>query len=137
MDETIWLGLDARAGSITICKLVGQSDKEQSWTIPNEAKDVRRTFTRLKQEGQIRRATRQAPRLPPVPAASGPEGRLPGDRAGADPAKGGRSCEDGSPRRDQTRAALPAGELTTITVPTTSQETARDVVRARESIRRI
>ena len=54
MDETIWLGLDVHAGSITICKLVGQSDKEQSWTIPNEAKDIRRVFTRLRQEGQIR-----------------------------------------------------------------------------------
>lgn len=137
MDDTIWLGLDVHAGSITICKLVGQSDKEQSWTIPNEAKDIRRVFTRLKQEGQIRACYE-----------AGPCGyhlfrQLQGlkiDCRVIAPALIPRKAADRvkTDRRDAIKLArlYRAGELTAITVPTTSQETARDVVRVRETIRR-
>jgi transposase len=137
MEETIWLGLDVHAGSITICKLVGRGDKDQSWTIPNEGKDIRRTFTRFKQEGEVRACYEAGPcgyelyrqlkelKVPCEVIAPALIPRKPGDRVKTD-------------RRDAVKLArlYRAGELTTIKVPTMAQETARDLVRAREGIRR-
>ena len=133
----IWLGLDVHARTIAIARLDGGATTPTTTEIPNEPKIVRRTFGRLVKEGDVRccyeagccgfELQRQlaatgvscsivAPSLIP---------RKPGERIKTD-------------RRDAMKLArlLRAGELTPIFVPTSGQEAARDLVRARDDVRK-
>ncbi len=132
------VGLDVHAKDIVYAVLVGDAREAEVHEIPNDPKVIRRTFRRLaSQAGELRccyeagscgyEVFRQltemgiacevvAPALIPVKAA---------DRIKTD-------------RRDARKLArlYRAGELTMITVPTTDQEAVRDLVRAREDVRK-
>ena len=132
------VGLDVHAERIVIASLVGQTREPTVWDIPNDEKVIRRTFRRLAQEAYELRCCYEAgpcgfelhrqltamgiscevvaPSLIPVRA---------GDRVKTD-------------RRDATKLArlLRAGELTAITVPSAEQEAVRDLVRARDDVRK-
>jgi transposase len=132
------VGLDVHAERIVISSLVGQSRQPVVSDIPNEAKVIRRTFQRLQRESYELRCCYEAgpcgfelhrlltamgvacevvaPSLIPVRT---------GDRVKTD-------------RRDATKLArlYRAGELTTITVPSAEREAVRDLVRAREDVRK-
>lgn len=132
------VGLDVHADRIFIASLEGQASEAVVRDIPNDAKIIRRTFQRLAREAYDLRCCYEAgpcgfelyrlltemgvpceviaPSLIPV---------RPGDRVKTD-------------RRDATKLArlYRAGELTTVTVPTPEREAVRDLVRAREDVRR-
>ncbi len=135
---TTHVGLDVHAERIVVASLVGQEREPTVWDIPNEQKAIRRTFHRLARQAYELRCCYEAgpcgfalhrqltnlsiecevvaPSLIPVRT---------GDRVKTD-------------RRDATKLArlYRAGELTTINVPTQDQEAVRDLVRAREDVRR-
>jgi transposase len=135
---TTHVGLDVHAERIVIASLLGQAREPTVWDIPNEAKVVRRTFKRLAEQAyelvccyeagpcgfELHRQLTSmgiacevvAPSLIPVRT---------GDRVKTD-------------RRDATKLArlYRAGELTTIAVPSAEQEAVRDLVRAREDVRK-
>jgi transposase len=135
---TTHVGLDVHAERIVIASLVGQAKGPTIWDIPNDEKVIRRTFQRLANGSHELRCCYEAgpcgfelhrqltamgigcevvaPSLIPVRA---------GDRVKTD-------------RRDATKLArlYRAGELTTITVPTAEQEAVRDLVRARDDVRK-
>jgi transposase len=132
------LGLDVHAERIVIASLVGQAREPVVSDIPNDAKVIRRTFQRLARQAYELQCCYEAgpcgfelhrqltamgipcevvaPSLIPVRA---------GDRVKTD-------------RRDATKLArlYRAGELTTITVPSPEQEAVRDLVRARDDVRK-
>ncbi len=132
------VGLDVHAERIVIASLVGQSREPVVWDIANDEKAIRRTFQRLAKEAYELRCCYEAgpcgfelhrqlsnmgiacevvaPSLIPVRT---------GDRVKTD-------------RRDATKLArlYRAGELTTITVPSAEQEAVRDLVRARDDVRK-
>jgi transposase len=132
------IGLDVHSKSIVYAVLVGSARGGDIREIPNDPKIIRRTFRRLAVDADelkccyeagpcgfevYRQLTAMgiaceviAPALIPVKAA---------DRVKTD-------------RRDASKLArlYRAGELTTITVPTTDQEAVRDLVRAREDVRK-
>ena len=132
------VGLDVHSERIVIATLVGQVREPTILDIPNDPKVIRRTFKRLAAEAYELRCCYEAgpcgfelfrqltgmgiaceviaPSLIPVRA---------GDRVKTD-------------RRDASKLArlYRAGELTTITVPTSDQEAVRDLVRAREDVRK-
>lgn len=132
------VGLDVHAERIVIATLEGQAREAVVSDIPNDPKIIRRTFSRLiGQAFELRccyeagpcgfelyrqlntmgvRCEVVAPSLIPVRA---------GDRVKTD-------------RRDATKLArlYRAGELTTITVPTAEQEAVRDLLRARDDVRK-
>ncbi|HET8538448.1 MAG TPA: IS110 family transposase [Anaeromyxobacter sp.] len=132
------VGLDVHADRIVIASLEGQASEPVVRDIPNDAKIIRRTFQRLARETFELRCCYEAgpcgfelyrvltemgvaceviaPSLIPVRS---------GDRVKTD-------------RRDATKLArlYRAGELTTVTVPTPEREAVRDVVRAREDVRK-
>jgi transposase len=58
-----------------------------------------------------------------------------GDRAGADPAQGGRACENRSARRAEAGRVVAGRVADCRTAPTLGEEAARDLCRAREDIR--
>jgi transposase len=135
---TTWAGLDVHAGSIVIATLEGQTREPEVRDIPNEPKAIRRTFQRLAAGAYGLRCCYEAgpcgfelqrqltsmgifcdviaPSLIPVRS---------GDRVKTD-------------RRDAAKLArlYRAGELTTITVPSADQEALRDLVRARDDVRK-
>jgi transposase len=135
---TTHVGLDVHAERIVIASLVGQAREPVVSDIPNDEKVIRRTFQRLAREAYDLRCCYEAgpcgfelhrqltamgiaceviaPSLIPVRA---------GDRVKTD-------------RRDATKLArlYRAGELTTITVPSAEQEAVRDLVRARDDVRK-
>src|SRR5512137_2385298 len=135
---TTWAGLDVHAERIVIATLTGQSREPEVRDIPNDAKVVRRTFQRLLDGSYELRCCYEAgpcgfevhrqltamgisceviaPSLIPVRA---------GDRVKTD-------------RRDATKLArlFRAGELTRVTVPSADQEAVRDLVRARDDVRK-
>ncbi len=135
---TTHVGLDVHAERIVIASLVGQAREPRVVDIPNDGKVIRRTFQRLLRESydlqccyeagacgfELHRLLTSmgiacevvAPSLIPVRA---------GDRVKTD-------------RRDATKLArlYRAGELTTITVPSADQEAVRDLVRARDDVRK-
>ena len=135
---TTHVGLDVHSERIVIATLVGLSQELVVQDIPNDPKVIRRTFKRLAAEAYELRCCYEAgpcgfelfrqltemgvaceviaPSLIPVKA---------GDRVKTD-------------RRDAAKLArlYRAGELTTITVPTSDQEAVRDLVRAREDVRK-
>ncbi|WP_242355285.1 IS110 family transposase [Anaeromyxobacter sp. SG64] len=132
------VGLDVHAERIVLASLEGTSREPVVRDIPNDPKVIRRTFQRLAASAHELRCCYEAgpcgyevfrqleamgiecevvaPALIPVKA---------GDRVKTD-------------RRDATKLArlYRAGELTTITVPTSDQEAVRDLVRAREDVRK-
>lgn len=135
---TTHVGLDVHAERIVFATLEGASRDPVVRDIPNDPKVIRRTFQRLAASAYELRCCYEAgpcgyelfrqmesmgiecevvaPALIPVKA---------GDRVKTD-------------RRDATKLArlYRAGELTPIAVPTAEQEAVRDVVRAREDIRK-
>jgi transposase len=132
------VGLDVHAERIVIASLEGSAREPLVRDIPNDPKVIRRTFQRLAASTFDLRCCYEAgpcgyevfrqldamgiacevvaPALIPVKA---------GDRVKTD-------------RRDAIKLArlLRAGELTAITVPTSDQESVRDLVRAREDVRK-
>jgi transposase len=132
------VGLDVHAERIVIATLVGQAREPEIRDIPNEPKAIRRLFHKLAAESYELRCCYEAgpcgfelhrqltamgvacevvaPSLIPVRA---------GDRVKTD-------------RRDAQKLArlYRAGELTTITVPSAEQESVRDLVRARDDVRK-
>jgi transposase len=132
------VGLDVHAERIVIASLVGQGREPIVADIPNDERAIRRTFKRLLRESYELRCCYEAgpcgfelhrlltamgvaceviaPSLIPIRA---------GDRVKTD-------------RRDATKLArlYRAGELTTITVPGVDQEAVRDLVRARDDVRK-
>lgn len=132
------VGLDVHAERIVIASLVGQAREPAVSDIPNDPRVIRRTFKRLVTSAYELRCCYEAgpcgfelhrlltsmgiacevvaPSLIPVRA---------GDRVKTD-------------RRDAVKLArlYRASELTTITVPTAEQEAVRDLVRARDDVRK-
>jgi transposase len=135
---TTHVGLDVHSERIVFATLEGASREPTIRDIPNDPKVIRRTFKRLAAEVYDLRCCYEAgpcgfevfrqltdmgiaceviaPSLIPVKA---------GERIKTD-------------RRDAAKLArlYRAGELTTITVPTQDQEAVRDLVRAREDVRK-
>jgi transposase len=132
------IGLDVHSARVVIARLDGDGREPAITDIPNEEKVIRRTFRRLAAEAYELRCCYEAgpcgfelqrllasmgivcevvaPALIPVKA---------GDRVKTD-------------RRDAGKLArlYRAGELTAIHVPTSDQEAVRDLVRAREDVRK-
>jgi len=137
MNKMIWLGLDVHADSIAIAKYVGSEAKGEIWEMPNDPKKIRRKMTELRKEGEIRCAYeagpcgyelyRQLTEMGIDCAVIAPAliPRKPGERIKTD-------------RRDADKIARMhrVGELTLVTAPTLEQEAARDLLRARDDIRR-
>lgn len=131
----IWLGLDVHARTIAIARLDGASTTPETSEIPNDPKAVRCAFGRLAKEGDnpllLRSGgfelQRQLESLGVACAIVAPSliPRKPGERIKTD-------------RRDAVKLArlLRAGELTAIFVPTIEQEAVRDLVRARDDVRK-
>lgn len=136
-DTTIWVGLDVHKDTISSCSLVCEGLEETSCTFANNEKEIRRYFRKLATQGTVRacyeagpcgyHVRRQleamgiecvviAPSLIPTKA---------GDRVKTD-------------RRDARKLAryFRAGELTPIRVPSEKEEAVRDLVRARDQLRR-
>lgn len=135
---TTHAGLDVHSERIVIATLTGQAREPEVRDIPNDPKVIRRTFQRLAAEAYDLRCCYEAgpcgfelhrqlstmgihcdvvaPSLIPVRV---------GDRVKTD-------------RRDATKLArlYRADELTPITVPSVEQEAVRDLVRAREDVRK-
>lgn len=132
------VGMDVHAERIVLASLEGSAREPTVRDIPNDPKVIRRTFQRLPASAYELRCCYEAgpcgyevfrqldamgiacevvaPALIPVKA---------GDRVKTD-------------RRDAVKLArlYRAGELTTITVPTSDQEAVRDLVRARDDVRK-
>jgi transposase len=133
-----YVGLDVHATSIALAVLPPGAERSLTSEIPNEAKTIRRTFTRLQAEHGEVRACYEA-------GACGFElyRQLTGLDVSCDvvapaliPQRPGERIK--TDRRDATKLVrlYRAGELTAIHVPTPEQEAARDLVRAREDVRR-
>jgi|HubBroStandDraft_2_1064218.scaffolds.fasta_scaffold82394_1 transposase len=134
---TIWVGLDVHKESISVAVFEGgHAQGRPGVSIPNDAGQIRKLFSRLKKEGEVHacyeagscgyEVYRQlaamgiacdviAPGLIPVRV---------GDRVKTD-------------RRDAEKLArlFRAGELTSIRVPTQAEEALRDLIRCREDAR--
>jgi transposase len=137
LKKIIHVGLDVHQRSIAIAQLYGDRSEPQVAEIPNSPTIIRRTFVALKKQGDVRccyeagpcgfEIQRQltgmgiaceviAPALIP---------KKPGERIKTD-------------RRDAAKLARlhRLGELTSIRVPTPEQEGIRDLVRARDDVRK-
>jgi transposase len=135
--KVLHVGMDVHKESISVAVLEGDlREGRPTVTVPNEPKQPRRLFGRLKKEGEVRACYEAgscgyevhrllasmsiacdvvAPSLIPVRV---------GDRIKTD-------------RRDAEKLArlFRAGELTSIRVPTEAEEALRDLVRCREDVR--
>lgn len=137
MKKVIWLGLDVHSRSIVIARVDGAAEKAVLSEVPNDPKHVRRCFEKLRKEGILRCAYEagptgfelarqlQAMEIDCVVVAPSLVPQRPGDRVKTD-------------RRDATKLArfLRAGELTPIYVPDEAQEAVRDLLRARDDLRK-
>ena len=137
MGEDIWVGLDVHARSIAIAVLRDRAATATQSEIANDEKLVRRALERLRGEGSLRVAYEAGPcgyelhrlltkmGIDCVVVAPSLIPRKPGERIKTD-------------RRDAEKLArmLRAGELTEVTVPSAAQESARDLVRARDDVRK-
>lgn len=136
-NRTLYVGMDVHKESISVSVLEGQErEGRPTVKLPNDPKQLRRLFGRLKKEGPVRACYEAgscgyevhrllasmgiecdvvAPTLIPVRV---------GDRVKTD-------------RRDAEKLArlYRAGELTSIRVPTEAEEALRDLVRCREDVR--
>jgi transposase len=138
MSKITYLGLDVHSRSIEIPELGPGATSPKHTEIPNDRKVVRRTFTRLKaQHAELRccyeagvcgfelyrQLTEMGIACEVIAPALIP--RKPGDRIKTD-------------RRDADKLArlYRAGELTPIHVPGADEEGVRDLVRAREDVRK-
>src|SRR2546428_3133498 len=137
MPKMIWLGMDVHAASITVARYEDQAATAMVQTIANDPAQVRRLVRRLPAGcdvracyeagscgyGLHRQLTALGVHCDVIAPALIP--RRPGERIKTD-------------RRDAEKLGRfhRSGELTTITVPTPSQEAVRDLVRAREDVRR-
>jgi transposase len=133
---TLWVGLDVHKESISVAVVDDAREGRPVVRITNDATQIRKVFTRLKKEGEVRACYeaggcgydvyRQlatmgiacdvvAPGLIPVRV---------GDRVKTD-------------RRDAEKLArlFRAGELTSIRVPSETEEALRDLIRCREDAR--
>ena len=137
MPKMIWLGMDVHAASITVAQYEDQAPTAMVQTIANDPAQVRRLVRRLPAGSDVRacyeagscgyglhrQLTALGVHCDVIAPALIP--RRPGERIKTD-------------RRDAEKLGrfYRSGELTTITVPTPSQEGVRDLVRAREDVRR-
>src|SRR2546430_1860917 len=137
MPKMIWLGMDVHAASITVARYEDQAPTATVQTIANDPAQVRRLVRRLPAGSDVRacyeagscgyglhrQLTALGVHCDVIAPALIP--RRPGERIKTD-------------RRDAEKLGrfYRSGELTTITVPTPSQEGVRDLVRAREDVRR-
>jgi len=134
---TLWVGLDVHKESISVAVFEGaRAEGRPVVTIPNEPPLIRKLFSRLHKEGEVRacyeagscgyEVYRQLAALGIACDVVAP-GLIPvrvGDRVKTD-------------RRDAEKLArlFRAGELTSIRVPTESEEALRDLIRCREDAR--
>lgn len=137
MDQFTYVGMDVHKDSIVIASVRGSEEVPTTCEIPNDPQAIRRLFKRLGAPGEIRACYEAGPcgfvlhrfvgslgiRCDVIAPSRIP--RRPGDRVKTD-------------RRDaiQLVRLLRAGELTAIHVPTPPEEAIRDLVRAREDLRR-
>jgi transposase len=138
MQESItYVGMDVHTDTIAIAVLSPRARKPDLRIIDNTPKTVRRTFKKLKKDARLKCCYEAGPcgfetyrqltdmEIPCDVIAPSLIPRRPGDRVKTD-------------RRDATKLArlYRAGELTAINIPTEEQEADRDLVRAREQIRK-
>jgi len=132
-----FVGLDVHSTSIVLAMLAPGSDTPVERDLPNDPKLIRRTFARLKAEAPLRCCYEAGPcgfelyrqltamGIPCEVVAPALTPRKPGERIKTD-------------RRDARKLVrlYRAGELTPIRVPTPEEEAVRDLVRAREDVRK-
>lgn len=136
--DITFVGLDVHSASIALAILPPGTDVPVEREIPNDPKLIRRMFTRLKADAQQLRCCYEAGPcgfelyrlltamgIPCDVVAPALVPRKPGERIKTD-------------RRDARKLVRlsRAGELTPIRVPTPEEEAVRDLVRAREDVRR-
>lgn len=133
----IHVGLDVHSKSVAMATLERGDEKPTTVVIPNDPKALRRAFAKLTGRGEIRCCYEAGPcgyEVWRLLAEMGVECAVvapalipakPGDRVKTD-------------RRDATKLVrlFRAGELTGIRVPTPEEEAVRDLVRAREDVRK-
>ncbi|HYC56200.1 MAG TPA: IS110 family transposase [Candidatus Binatia bacterium] len=134
---TIWVGLDVHKDTISSCSLVGDGTEETACTFANTERELRRHVKKLASKGTLR-----------VCYEAGPCGyhvRRQLEAMGVDcvviapsliPTKAGDRVK--TDRRDARKLVryFRAGELTPIRVPTEAEEAVRDLVRARDQLRK-
>jgi transposase len=135
--DTIHVALDVHAKSIAMAVLEPGAERAGVSDLPNEPKAIRRAFTRLKAQGDVRCCYEAGPcgfEVWRLLASMGLSCEViapaliparPGDRVKTD-------------RRDAVKLArlYRAGQLVAIRVPTPEEEAVRDLVRAREDVRK-
>ena len=136
--DITFVGLDVHATSIALAMLPPGAERPVEHEIPTDPKLIRRTFTRLKADAhQLRCCYEAGPcgfelyrqltalGIPCEVVAPALTPRKPGERIKTD-------------RRDARKLVrlYRAGELTPIRVPTPEEEAVRDLVRAREDVRK-
>src|SRR5690242_16048504 len=138
MEKMTHVGLDVHQETIAIAKLVPRQDIPLVWQIRNEPKAIKKTFSKLVREATELRCCYEAGPcgfevqrqlesmgIECVVVAPSLIPRKPGERIKTD-------------RRDAIKLARldRAGELTPVHVPTPQGEAVRDLVRAREDVRK-
>lgn len=138
MEKMTHVGLDVHKDTIAIAKLRPRSEVPLVWQIPNEKKAIQRTFVKLLTEAEELRCCYEAGPcgfemhrqleaigIECVVVAPSLIPRRPGERIKTD-------------RRDAVKLARldRARELTPVHVPTVEDEAVRDLVRAREDVRK-
>jgi len=135
-ESIIWVGMDVHARSVTIAEATDQGDPVVR-EVANDARRMKQLFTELAKRGQVRACYEAGPcgfELQRTLLAAGVSCDViapslipsrPGDRIKTD-------------RRDAIRLLrlYRAGELTSVVVPSEEQEAARDLLRARDDLRR-
>ena len=135
---TTHVGLDVHAERIVIATLVGQAREPEIRDILNEPKAIRRAFQKLAADSYELRCCYEA-----GPCGFELHRQLTGMGIGCEvvapsliPVRAGDRVK--TDRRDAHKLArlYRAGELATITVPSAEQEAVRDLVRARDDVRK-
>jgi transposase len=133
----VFVGMDVHKESISLCVFHdNERELRQQMTIPNEPGVIRKVFTKLQREGEVRACYeagcwgyvlyRQLAKMAIACDVVAPSliPKRAGDRVKTD-------------RRDAEKLArlFRAGELTSIRVPSEAEEALRDLVRSREDVR--